>query len=118
MKLKLIVGAMLAAVVLIATTPRGWAGPDPSNTRWYAQVKTMAEAEAIKPGAEIAMVCGKCGAVTTMVADKDRSFLHGFTCELCKDKFVVRQDSHGGSHADYVCEDDSGHRAQLLVKTK
>jgi hypothetical protein len=113
MKLKLFVGAMLAVSLIIATTPRGWAGPDPSTTR-YAPVRTMVEAEGIRPGTRIAMVCGKCGAVTTMIADKDQSYLRGFTCQLCKQKFVVRQDPHGGTRGDYICEDDSGHRAQLL----
>ena len=113
MKRKLFLGALMAALMIIVTTPRGWGGPDPSVTRWLP-VTTMAAAEAIKPGARIAMICGKCGAMKTMLADKDRSYLHGFVCDRCKAKFVVRQDPHGGTHGDYICEDDSGHRAQLL----
>ena len=109
MKLNLIIGAVLAAVMTVTTMPRAIAGPDPSTAHFFP-VKTMAEAEEIKPGTHIAMMCGKCGAVETMIADKDQSYLHSYTCSGCKDKFVVKHDSHG----EYVCEDESGHRATLL----
>ena len=113
MKRKLFFGALMAAAMIIATTPRGWAGPDPSTTRWLP-VTTMAQAEAIKPGKRIAMICGKCGAMKTMLADKDQSYLHGFVCDRCKQKFVVRPGAHGDSRGEYICEDDAGHRAKLL----
>jgi len=114
MKLNLIIGTILALVMTMTAMPTAIAGPDPANSDHFYPVKSMKEAEDIKPGAHIAMRCGKCGAVVTMIADKEQSYLHGFTCPFCKDKFVVRQDPHGGGHGAYVCEDESGHRADLL----
>jgi len=50
-----------------------------------------------------------------MIAGKDRSWLHSYTCDRCKTKFIVRPDGHGGSRGAYVCEDDAGYKAKLFV---
>ena len=112
MKLNLILGAVLAALMTITATPEASAGP--GIVQHFFPVNTVDEAASIKPGTHIAMICGKCGEVTTMIADKDQSYLHGYVCEHCKQKFTVHQDPHGGLHGEYICDDGAGHRATLL----
>lgn len=63
----------------------------------------------------IAIACGGCGAIETMVADKDQSYLRDYTCDVCKKKLVVRTDPDGGDHGAYVCTDDAGYKAKLLT---
>jgi hypothetical protein len=104
-----IVLTLLFSLVVIAPA---LAGPGPHQI--YTPVTTMKQAEAIKPGTRIAMQCGGCGAITTMIADKEGSYLHGYTCDVCKAKFVVRTDAHGHSRGEYICQDDAGHEAKLL----
>ena len=107
-----IIRYLLCSVLALTFAATAEAGPGP--TQFYKPVTTLQEAEAIKPGTRIAVRCGYCGAINTMVANADRSYLHEFTCPACKHKFVLRSNGHGGSNGAYVCEDDSGHRATLL----
>lgn len=108
-----IIRLLCGALLYIGLVSPAIAGPGPHVS--YTPVTTMNQAEAIKPGTRIAFECPICGAIKTMVAGKDRSYLHGFTCDVCHTKFVVRNDAHGGFRGSYVCEDDAGHKAKLLT---
>ncbi len=90
------------------------AGPGPQQI--FTPVETMKQAEAIKPGKTIAFSCGNCGSMSVTVADTDRSYLHGYTCDRCKKKFVRRDNAHGQALGSFVCEDDEKHFATLLQK--
>jgi hypothetical protein len=81
----------------------------------YAPVSTPEQARTIKPGSRIAFECGGCGAVSTMTVDKHRSYLHGFTCPVCKRKFV--SESLGGNvgSVGFSYDDYAGHHAKLLM---
>jgi DNA-directed RNA polymerase subunit RPC12/RpoP len=81
----------------------------------YAPVSTPEQAETIKPGTRIAYICGACGAVVTMTADKDNSHLHGFTCPGCKRKFVRENIGGNVGTVDFSYVDDAGHHAKLCV---
>jgi hypothetical protein len=113
MKTKSIIRTLLCALLSVGIVAPAVAGPGPHEV--YMPVTTMKQAESIQPGTRIAIECPVCGGIKTMIADKDRNYLHGFTCDTCKTKFVVRTDAHGGSHGAYICEDDAGHKAKLLM---
>ncbi len=113
MKTNIIIRILCAALFAFGIVAPAIAGPGPHET--YKPVTTMKQAEDIKPGTRIAFECPLCGGIKTTVADKDRSYLHGFTCDVCKKKFVVRSDPHGGIRVAYICTDDAGHKAKLLA---
>ncbi len=80
-------------------------------------IRTIADAEAVKPGATIAMACSKCKSVVVMqrhFQDKNRSFLapgtkHG--CPGCKSEITVVGEGKGKErvikHTCKACGDDS-----------
>lgn len=111
MKANIIIRIFFAALFAIGLVAPVQAGPGPHVS--YAPVTTMDQAKSIKPGTRIAFRCA-CGAVKTLVADKEGSYLHGFTCDVCKSKFVVRSDAHGQTHGEFVLENSAGHQATLL----
>lgn len=113
MKTNIITRILLCAFLAAGIAAPAVAGPGPHVT--YVPVTTMKQAESIKPGTRIATECPICGGIRTMTADKDRSWLKGFTCEHCKTTFVVQQDAHGGSRGAYICQDSAGHKAKLLM---
>jgi len=113
MKSNIIVRTLLCALLSAGFMAPAFAGPGPHET--YLPVTTMKQAESIKLGTRIAFECPSCGAVKTMVADKEKGYLHGYTCDRCKQHFVVRPDAHGGTRGAYVCSDDTGHKAKLFV---
>jgi len=81
----------------------------------YAPVSTPEQARSIKPGTRVAFACGACGAVTTMIVDKNHSYLHGFTCPLCKRKFVTESLGGNVGSVGFSYVDDAGHHSKLLV---
>jgi hypothetical protein len=113
MKTSSIIRILLCALLSAGVVAPAVAGPGPHET--YVPVTTMKQAESIQPGTRIAFECPVCGRIKTMTADKGGGYLHGFTCDYCKTKFVVRTDAHGGIHGGYVCEDDAGHKAKLFA---
>ncbi len=54
--------------------------------------------------------------MSVTVADKDRSYLRGYTCDGCKKKFVLRDNAHGQAQGSFVYEDDEKHLATLFQK--
>jgi predicted RNA-binding Zn-ribbon protein involved in translation (DUF1610 family) len=96
------------AMVSVATSKA-----DSGTRQTFTPVKTMKEAEAIKPGEKIAISCANCGSVTTITVGKDRSFLKGYVCDQCKKKFTTVSNPHGGTIGFYY-EDDGGHKSHLL----
>ncbi len=112
MKTNIISRILLSLLFSVGMAAAAAAGPGPHQI--YTPVTTMQQAEAIKPGTSIAVQCGGCGAIKTMIADKNRSYLHGYVCEACKAKFVVQTDAHGHARGEYICKDDAGHQAKLL----
>jgi predicted RNA-binding Zn-ribbon protein involved in translation (DUF1610 family) len=82
----------------------------------YAPVSTPQQARSIKPGTRVAFVCGACGAVTSMTVGKDRSYLHGFTCPVCKRKFVTQSFGGNVGSVGFSYADDAGHQSKLLVR--
>ena len=113
MKTNIITRILFSALLTFGVVAPALAGPGPHES--YTPVATMKKAESIKPGARIAIECGACGAIATMTADKEKSYLHGFTCPVCKKKFVIQTDPHGGIRGSYVCTDDAGHQAKLFA---
>lgn len=105
--------AFFAALFVTGLVAHAQAGPGIHES--YIPVKTMKEAEAIKPGTRLAISCGNCGVTTVFVAGEDRSYAHGYTCERCKKKFVARMiGGHGTTIPTFVYEDDAGHQSKLL----
>lgn len=81
----------------------------------YVPVKTMKQAEVIKPGTHLAVTCGKCGGMTLFTAGNDHSYLHGYMCPTCKAKFVIRPVGGRGMMVGlFVYDDNAGHEAKLL----
>jgi len=113
MKTNALVRIILCALLSVGVVAPAVAGPGPHQS--YVPVTTMKQAEAIQPGTRIAVECPICGRVTTMIASADRGWLHSYTCDHCKTKFVVRTDGHGGTRGEYICEDDAGHKAKLFA---
>jgi hypothetical protein len=65
-------------------------------------------------GGKIGVECGKCKALTIVSVGADQSFLHGFTCDLCKAKYAMKPDAHDGVKGAFVYADDEGHVAKLF----
>ena len=110
-------GAIAAAIVFSFTVPALHAGP--AVTHVYAPIKTMAAADALKPGQKIAYTCPDCGSVTLMTVDKDRNNLKSFTCPMCHEKFDLKETgSSGKTHAEgafvMVCK-KTGEKATLTA---
>jgi hypothetical protein len=101
--------AVLSAALLLAVNA-AQAGPGPHEL--YHPVMSMKVARALPVGETIAISCGNCGGVSAYIVDKDRSYLHGFTCPLCKREFHVSQPGGGGravamGHFVYVDKGES-----------
>jgi predicted RNA-binding Zn-ribbon protein involved in translation (DUF1610 family) len=105
---RLLLGALFSLVIILPTY-------GDSLYEIYAPVTTPTQARSIKPGTRVAFVCGGCGAVTTMTVGKDRSFLHGFTCPVCKRKFVTESLGGNVGSVGFSYDDDAGHHSKLLV---
>jgi hypothetical protein len=104
---------LFAALFVTGLAVQAHAGPGIHES--YIPVKSMKEAQAIKPGTHLAISCGNCGVTTVFVAGEDRSYVHGYTCERCKKKFVARMiGGHGTTVPTFVYEDDAGHQSKLL----
>ena len=104
--------ALFAALFVTGLVAQAQAGP---GIQSFAPVKTMKEAQAIKPGTTIAVACGNCGITTVFTAGEDRSYLRGYTCTHCKTKFVARMvGGHGSTIPTFVYEDADGHQSNLL----
>lgn len=108
--LRLVFGALLCFGLVVPAV----AGPGPQQI--FTAVKTMKQAESIKPGQTISFSCGNCGSMSVTVADKDRSYLRGHTCAGCKKKFVLRDNAHGQAQGSFTYEDDAKHYATLFQK--
>jgi predicted RNA-binding Zn-ribbon protein involved in translation (DUF1610 family) len=103
---------LFAALFVAGLAAHAQAGPGVHEM--YAPVKTMKQAEAIKPGTRLAVSCGNCGMITVFTADEDRSYLKRYTCPGCKMKFVAHMiGGHGLTIPTFVYEDDAGHHATL-----
>ena len=101
------------ALLLAALAPAAQAGP---GAQVFQPVKTMKQAEKLPVGATIAVSCGNCGSVTITKVDSGRSYLHGYSCPLCKRKFHVLQPGGGGrstAMGEFVYEDEAGAKAHL-----
>jgi predicted RNA-binding Zn-ribbon protein involved in translation (DUF1610 family) len=109
-----IISILFGALLTFGVITSAVAGPGPQLI--FTPVKTMKQAERIKPGETIAFSCGNCGSVSVTVADKDRSYLRGYTCNMCKKKFVLRDNAHGQAQGSFIYEDDEKHFATLLQK--
>ncbi|MEO8352125.1 MAG: hypothetical protein ABI680_10370 [Chthoniobacteraceae bacterium] len=114
MKTNIITRILCSALLTFGVITSAVAGPGPQQI--FRPVKTMKQAESIKPGHAIAFSCGNCGSMSVTVADKDRSYLRGHTCDNCKKKFVLRQNAHGETRGEFIYEDDAKHTATLLQK--
>ena len=90
------------------------------------QIKTQAEAEALKPGDSIAMVCSMCKYVTVHPVGNDKSHIqmmtagNTHTCSVCGGKVTVKGTGKGqGKHQEvkHVCS-KCGDDAMFVVATK
>lgn len=89
-------------------------------------IKTQAEAEALKPGDSIAMVCSMCKIVTVHPVANDKSHVemmtvgNTHTCSSCSGKVTVKGTGKGeGKHQEvkHVCG-ECGEDAMFVVATK
>jgi predicted RNA-binding Zn-ribbon protein involved in translation (DUF1610 family) len=104
--------SLIGALLIAAAVPAALAAP-----AVYTPVKTLREAKEIKPGDQIAIECGDCGALTTITADRSRSYLKGYTCKTCGVRFKtisVGNVGNGGPIGAFVYEDGSGHQSKLF----
>ncbi len=105
---------LLAALFVSTLAAQAQAGPGIHET--FTPVKTMKQAEAIKPGTRLAVSCGNCGGVSIFTAGEDRSYLKSYTCPACKAKFVARMiGGRGTTVSTFVYEDKTGGQAKLSV---
>jgi hypothetical protein len=90
------------------------------------QIKTQADAETLKPGDSIAMVCSVCKMVTVHPVGNDKSHVkmmtvgNTHTCSSCSGKVTVKGTGEGeGKHQEvkYVCG-KCGDDAMFVVATK
>lgn len=80
------------------------AGPGPHQV--YVPLKSAAEAQALKPGTQIAVTCPACKAVSVAAVDKGKSHVHSFTCTVCKHSFDLEPVAGGKvSVGKLVCRD-------------
>jgi len=108
-----VTGAIAAAMLLSIAVPKVQAG----EPHTYIPVKTVQQADAIKPGQKIAVHCA-CGAITLLTVNKDRSNLSDFVCPVCHHEFRVSQvGTSGKSHASgmFVLTDKEGNEAHVAV---
>jgi len=105
---RLLLGALFSLAIIV---------PAKADSMYeiYTPITTAKQAHSIKPGTRIAYICGACGAVTTMKADKNGKYLHGFTCPGCKRKFVMESIGGNAGSVSFSYLDDSGNHAKLLV---
>lgn len=89
------------------------------------QIKTQSEAEALKPGASIAMVCSRCKIVTVHPVGDDKSHAHMLavgnthTCPACDGKVTVEGTGRGnGKYQEvmHVCA-ECGEDSMFVVAT-
>ena len=106
-----IIMALFAAVVVSFSSPGAYADPAPQV---YVPVRTVSQANQIKPGDRVALICGHCGMMKTFVAGKDMGFLQRTVCTNCKHEFVRVPTGHGGSRDQFILRDSEGEKAQLL----
>ena len=81
----------------------------------YTPITTKKQAENIEPGTRIAIEWPNCGTIKTMIAGEGPFYLHGFTCDICKTKLVVRTDVQEVIRGAYVCTNDAGHTAKRFA---
>jgi len=103
-----------AAAMILA--PNVQAGPGPRQV--FTPVKTMKQAQALKPGTQIAISCGNCGGISTLTVDDDRSFMKGVTCPSCKHVFRIMPGGGGRSADQFTLVDKYGQLAHLASRGK
>ena len=107
---------LLPAFFVLAFAAQAQADPNP---QMFVPVTSAKQARSIIPGEKIAFACANCGAITMLTVDKDRTFLHGYTCPHCKLKYVMLNvGGQTGSVGGYFYEDDAGHHAKLMRAVK
>lgn len=108
--------ASLAAIALLfgGFTSTASAGPGPMM---FHPVKSAKEAGKLKEGTQIAISCGKCHGISVMTVDKDRSYLQGYTCPMCKVTFKTIMPGGGGRGTVglYSYSDGAGTTATLTA---
>lgn len=140
-KIKLISATGIAAVFIVgvALTSANLARADDKDHKGHGkehqhhaqmmkmtQIKTRAEAETLKPGDSIAMVCSMCKYVTVHPVGTDKSHVqmmtagNTHTCGVCGGKVTVQGTGKGeGKHEEvkHVCS-KCGDDAMFVVATK
>ena len=98
---------------------------DHAHAMKMTHVKTQAEAEALKPGDSMAMVCSMCKIVTVHPVGNDKSHVkmmtvgNTHTCSSCSGKVTVKGTGKGeGKHQEvkHVCG-KCGEDAMFVVAT-
>ena len=104
--MKLTKMAGLLAAALMALSCAAYAGPGPQT---LTPVKDRDALSALKPGAQVAHECPKCGALVLGKADKEKTQAAGFTCPECKMHYTYRDVGGGKAKVGQVeCVDDKG----------
>lgn len=127
------VAAAIAVTMAIAFTVLAHAEDDKHESHGNAmkmtrltQIKTQAEAETLKPGDSIAMVCSMCKIVTVHPVGNDKSHIEMMTignshvCAACGGKVAVQGTGKGEGKAQqvkHVCA-KCGEDAMFVVATK
>ena len=102
---------ILCALFYVGIVAPAAAGRRPHET--YTPITTKKQVESIEPRTRMDIEWPNCGMIKTMIVGEDPFYLHGFTCDTCKTKFVVRSDVHGVIRGAYVCTNDASHKAKL-----
>ena len=104
--------ALLPAFFVLAFATQAQADPNP---QMFIPVTSVKQAKSINSGEKIAFACANCGTITMLTVDRDRTYLHGFTCPHCKLNYVMfNSGGQGGSVGAFVYQDDAGHHAKLM----
>jgi predicted RNA-binding Zn-ribbon protein involved in translation (DUF1610 family) len=109
-------GALIAAVFAITLASEAQAGPGPQQV--FTPVKTMKQAQSLRPGSRIAISCGNCGGITTYTVDEGRSYLKGYTCPSCKRVYRVMPGGGGRAVDQFTLADKYGQIAHLSTGGK
>lgn len=96
----------------------------PSKGRTYQPVKTVKEAESLKPGDPIAFYCNQCESISTQKVEHEHQAMElckadaKVVCPSCQREYRVVRQSAGGKkkHREFTYVNEKGEECLFLLK--